>query len=99
MTRYSGHETSCFSGGYITDGTLGYIRLNRNVGGKRALSPGFVRSSNNYCAMFDALPAAFLAFLILDSAHAQVSAPNCSDGSYLWVGHPSNQLLLAESHW
>jgi hypothetical protein len=50
----------------------------------------YVRSSNNYCAMFDRLIAASLALLILDSAHAQVSAPNCnnSDSSYAWVGYP-----------
>ena len=50
----------------------------------------YVRSSNNYCEMFDALFAALLALLIIDSAHAQVSAPNCSDytSSYTWVGHP-----------
>jgi len=44
----------------------------------------YVRSSTNYCAMFDALFPAFLALLIIDSAHAQVSAPNCSDSSYAW---------------
>ncbi|KAN0116651.1 hypothetical protein V8E52_005795 [Russula decolorans] len=31
--------------------------------------------------MFEALFAAFLALLIMDSAHAQVSAPNCSDST------------------
>ena len=49
------------------------------------------RWSNNYCAMFDTLLAAFLALLIIDSAHAQVSAPNCTDStgfsSYAWVGY------------
>lgn len=55
----------------------------------------YVRSSSNYCAMFGALFAAFLTLLIIDSARAQVSAPNCSDstGSYAWVGYPS---LVAE---
>jgi hypothetical protein len=41
-----------------------------------------------YRAMFDALIAASLALLIIDSAHAQVYAPNCTNLSYAWVGYP-----------
>ncbi|KAF8503279.1 hypothetical protein F5888DRAFT_970217 [Russula emetica] len=41
----------------------------------------YVRPTNNYCTMFDALFPA-LALLIIDSAHAQVSAPSCSNSSY-----------------
>ena len=45
--------------------------------------------------MFDVLFAACLALLIIESAHAQVSAPNCtvstfngSTAAYAWVGYP-----------
>jgi len=39
--------------------------------------------------MFGQLFTALLAFLITGSAHAQVSAPNCSDytSNYTWVGY------------
>jgi hypothetical protein len=48
----------------------------------------YIRPSNNYCAMFDPLFATFLALLIIDSAHAQVNAPNCTDPTFTWVGYP-----------
>jgi len=44
----------------------------------------------NYCPMFDVLFAA-LALLIIDSAHALVSAPNCSDTDYAWTYNSQEQ--------
>ena len=40
--------------------------------------------------MFDAFFATSLVLFIVNSAYAQVSAPNCSGstGSYAWVGYP-----------
>ncbi len=37
--------------------------------------------------MFDQIFTALLAFLITNSAHAQVSAPNCSNPASAWVGY------------
>jgi hypothetical protein len=78
-----------FSGGrwlYNRYGTLETYKTQSQLLLRPTLSR-YVRSSNDYCAMFDALIAASLALLILDSAHAQVFAPNCSDSSYAWVGY------------
>jgi len=40
-----------------------------------------------FLVMVDSFPVltAFLALLIIGTAHAQVSAPNCSDPSMAWV--------------
>src|SRR6266700_3044655 len=87
--RYHDHETSRLFFRWLYDryGTLETYK-NPSQHLLRVKSPlsRYVRSSDNYRAMFDALFSAFLALLIIDSAHAQVSAPNCSDstGGYAW---------------
>jgi hypothetical protein len=92
--RYHDHETSCFffPGDCMTNrqGTLEIYKTPSQLLRVEGPLSRYVRSSNNYCAMFDALFAAFLALLVMDPAYAQVSAPNCSDytSNYTWVGYP-----------
>jgi hypothetical protein len=85
-------QVVCFSGGCMDRyGTLETYKTPWQLLLRiESLPSCYVRPSNNYCAMFDALFPAFLALLIIDSAHAQVFAPNCSDsiGGYTWVGYP-----------
>ncbi len=54
----------------------------------RALSPHSLRGNYPH-TMVDPLLVVFsVLLLVVGSAHAQVSGPNCSDPTYAWVSHP-----------